>query len=145
MDLKSPLKQVNMRAKEFITEQKLQDVHDGLDIADKSLPNTYIIPSLQNQDFYELYRFGVAIAAVRGESGIKDGVQNGNEPEFRATSSWGENQIVSSMDSGVGELIDKALAKIGKSGKKSVSSPSSDEMDDTLTQSPVRAFKGYKR
>jgi hypothetical protein len=134
-----------MRAKEFITEQKLQDVHDGLDIADKSLPNTYIIPSLQNQDFYELYRFGVAIAAVRGEGGIKDGVQNGNEPEFRATSSWGENQIVSSMDSGVGELIDKALAKIGKSGKKSVSSPSSDEMDDTLTQSPVRAFKGYKR
>lgn len=134
-----------MRAKEFIVEQKLDDVHDGLDIADKSLPNTYIIPSLQNQDFYELYRFGVAIAAVRGESGIKDGVQNGNEPEFRASSSWGENQIVSSMDSGVGELIDKALAKIGKSGKKSVSSPSSDEMDDTLTQSPVRAFKGYKR
>jgi len=145
MNLNLPLKQVNMRAKEFIVEQKLDDVHDGLDIADKSLPNTYIIPSLQNQDFYELYRFGVAIAAVRGESGIKDGVQNGNEPEFRASSSWGENQIVSSMDSGVGELIDKALAKIGKSGKKSVSSPSSDEMDDTLTQSPVRAFKGYKR
>ena len=134
-----------MRAKEFIVEQKLQDVHDGLDVVDKSLPNTYIIPSLQNQDFYELYRFGVAIAAVRGESGIKDGVQNGNEPEFRATSSWGENQIVSSMDSGVGELIDKALAKIGKSGKKSVSTPGSDEMDDTLTQSPIKAFKGYKR
>ena len=134
-----------MRAKEFIVEQKLQDVHDGLDVVDKSLPNTYIIPSLQNQDFYELYRFGVAIAAVRGESGIKDGVQNGNEPEFRATSSWGENQIVSSMDSGVGELIDKALAKIGKSGKKSVSTPGSDEMDDTLTQSPIKSFKGYKR
>ena len=134
-----------MRAKEFIVEQKLDDVHDGLDVVDKSLPNTYIIPSLQNQDFYELYRFGVAIAAVRGESGIKDGVQNGNEPEFRATSSWGENQIVSSMDSGVGELIDKALAKIGKSGKKSVSTPGSDEMDDTLTQSPLKGFKGYKR
>mgnify|MGYP007077651273 CR=1 FL=1 len=145
MNLNLPLKQVNMRAKEFIVEQKLDDVHDGLDIADKSLPNTYIIPSLQNQDFYELYRFGVAIAAVRGESGIKDGVQNGNEPEFRATSSWGENQIVSSMDSGVGELIDKALAKIGKSGKKSVSTPGSDEMDDTLTQSPIKSFKGYKR
>jgi hypothetical protein len=145
MNLNLLLKQVNMRAKEFIVEQKLDDVHDGLDIADKSLPNTYIIPSLQNQDFYELYRFGVAIAAVRGESGIKDGVQNGNEPEFRATSSWGENQIVSSMDSGVGELIDKALAKIGKSGKKSVSTPGSDEMDDTLTQSPIKGFKGYKR
>jgi hypothetical protein len=133
-----------MRAKEFIIEQKLQDVHDALDIVDKSLPNTYIIPSLQNQDFYELYRFGVAIAAVRGESG-NDDVQNKFEPEFNATSRWGENQIVSSIDSGVGELIDKALAKIGKSGKKSVSTPGSDEMDDTLTQSPVKAFKGYKR
>ena len=134
-----------MRAKEFITEQKLQDVHDGLDVVDKSLPNTYIIPSLQNQDFYELYRFGVAIAAVRGESGVDDGVLAGNEPEFKASSSWGEHQIVSSMDSGVGELIDKALAKIGKSGKKSVSTPGSDEMDDTTLQSPLKAFKGYKR
>lgn len=145
MNLKSLLKQDNMRAKEFITEQKLQDVHDALDIADKSLPNTYIIPSLLNNDFYELYRFGVAIAAVRGESGINDGVLAGNEPEFKASSSWGEHQIVSSMDPNVGELIDKALAKVGKSGKKSVSTPNSDEMDDTLTQSPVRAFKGYKR
>jgi hypothetical protein len=145
MDLKSPLKQVKMRAKEFITEQKLQDVHDALDIVDKSLPNTYIIPSLMNNDFYELYRFGVAIAAVRGESGINDGVLAGNQPEFKASSSWGEHQIVSSMDPNVGELIDKALTKIGKSGKKSVSSPSSDEMDDTLPQSPIKAFKGYKR
>jgi hypothetical protein len=45
----------------------------------------------------------------------------------------------------VGELIDKALAKVGKSGKKAVSTPTSDEMDDTLTQSPMKAFKGYKR
>ena len=133
-----------MRAKEFITEQKLQDVHDGLDVVNKSLPNTYIIPSLLNNDFYELYRFGVAIAAVRGESG-NDHVLNKFEPKFNATSSWGEHQIVSSMDPNVGELIDKALNKIGKSGKKSVSTPGSDEMDDTLTQSPVRAFKGYKR
>jgi N-acyl-D-aspartate/D-glutamate deacylase len=145
MNLKSQLKQVNMRAREFIVEQKLDDVHDALDIADKSLPHTYVIPSLQNNDFYELYRFGVAIAAVRGESGAKDGVHDGNEPEFRAASSWGEHQIVSSMDPEVGELIDKALHKIGKSGKKSVSTPGSDEMDDTLTQSPLRAFKGYKR
>ena len=134
-----------MRAKEFIIEHKLQDVHDALDIVNKSLPNTFIIPELENQDFYELYRFGVAMAAVRGESGIKDGVQNGNEPKFKATSGWGEHQIVSSMDPNVGQLIDKALAKIGKSGKKAVSTPTSDEMDDTLTQSPMKAFKGYKR
>jgi hypothetical protein len=30
-----------------------------------ALPNTYVIPELKNNDFYDLYRFGVAIAAVR--------------------------------------------------------------------------------
>ena len=133
-----------MRAKEFITEQKLDDAHDGLAIVAKSLPNTFIIPELKNQDFYQLYRFGVAMAAVRGESG-NDHVQNGYEPEFHAESDWGEHQIVSSMDPEVGQLIDKALHKIGKSGKKAVSTPTSDEMDDTVTKSPVNAFKGYKR
>lgn len=133
-----------MRAREFIVEQKLDDAHDGLAIVAKSLPNTFIIPDLQNQDFYQLYRFGVAMAAVRGESG-NDNVLNGSEPEFQAESDWGEHQIVSSMDPEVGQLIDKALGKIGKSGKKAVSTPTSDEMDDTLTQSPMKAFKGYKR
>lgn len=133
-----------MRAREFIVEQKLDDTHDGLSIVAKSLPNTFIIPELKNQDFYQLYRFGVAMAAVRGESG-NDNVLNGSEPEFQAESDWGEHQIVSSMDPEVGQLIDKALGKIGKSGKKAVSTPTSDEMDDTLTQSPMKAFKGYKR
>lgn len=133
-----------MRAKEFIVEQKLDDAHDGLTIVAKSLPNTFIIPDLQNQDFYQLYRFGVAMAAVRGESG-HDGVQNGFEPKFQAESDWGEHQIVSSMDPEVGQLIDKALNKIGKSGKKAVSTATSDEMDDTVIKSPIKAFKGYKR
>ena len=133
-----------MRAREFIVEQKLDDAHDGLTIVAKSLPNTFIIPDLQNQDFYQLYRFGVAMAAVRGESG-HDGVQNGFEPKFQAESDWGEHQIVSSMDPEVGQLIDKALTKIGKSGKKAVSTATSDEMDDTVIKSPIKAFKGYKR
>jgi len=134
-----------MRAYEFITEQRLDQVHDGLDVANKSLPNTYVIPELKNNDFYELYRFGVAIAAVRGEQGLDDGVLSGDEPEFRAETSWGEQQIVSSFDPNVGQIIDKALAKVGKSGKKEVSSPSSDEMDDTGTGSPMKPFRGYKR
>ena len=133
-----------MRAREFIVEQKLDDAHDGLAVVAKSLPKTFIIPELNNQDFYQLYRFGVAMAAVRGESG-NDNVQNGFEPEFQAESDWGEHQIVSSMDPEVGQLIDKALHKIGKSGKKAVSTPTSDEMDDTLLQSPIKPFKGYKR
>lgn len=134
-----------MRAREFITEQRLDKVHDGLEVVNLSLPNTFVIPELKNNDFYDLYRFGVAIAAVRGEQGSADGVLNGYEPEFNAESSWGEQQVVSSFDPNVGKLIDKALAKVGKRGKKSVSTPTSDEMDDTLTGSPMKPFKGYKK
>lgn len=134
-----------MRAREFITEQKLDQVHDGLEVASKALPNTFVIPELKNNDFYDLYRFGVAIAAVRGEQGHSDGVMDGYEPQFRAESLWGEQQVVSSFDPDVGQVIDKALAKVGKRGKKSVSTPGSDEMDDTSTGSPLKPFKGYKR
>ena len=134
-----------MRAKEFIIENSLSKVHDGLEVAAVSLPNTYVIPDLKNNDFYELYRFGVAIAAVRGESG-NDNVQNEFKPDFRAETSWGEQQVVSSeFDRDIGKTIDQALKKVGKSGKKSVSSSGSIEMDDTLTQSPIKGFKGYKR
>lgn len=134
-----------MRAREFITEQSLDQIHDGLDVVNKSLPNTFVIPELKNNDFYDLYRFGVAIAAVRGEQGSSDGVQNGNEPKFRATSAWGEQQIVSSFDPNIDKVIDTALSKVGKHGKKAVSTPGSDEMDDTEYQSPMKPFKGYKR
>ena len=134
-----------MRAKEFITETALSKIHDGLDVAAMALPNTYVIPELKNNDFYDLYRFGVAIAAVRGESG-NDHVQNEFEPNFRAESSWGEHQIVSSeFDRDIGKTIDQALKKVGKSGKKLVSTPGSDEMDDTVIKSPINGFKGYKR
>lgn len=134
-----------MRAREFITEQRLDQVHDGLEVASKALPNTFVIPELKNNDFYDLYRFGVAIAAVRGESG-DDGVLNGFEPMFKAESTWGEQQVVSSeFDEDLGKTIDQALKKVGKSGKKLVSTSSSDEMDDTVTGSPINPFKGYKR
>lgn len=134
-----------MRAKEFLTEQDLADVHDALDVASLSLPHTYMMPELQNSNFYGIYRFGVAIAAVRGEEGDKDGVQDQNRPDFRATSEWGQNLIVSSFDPNVGKVIDKALAKTNHKGKVSVSTPGSDEMKDTYTTSPVQAFKGYAK
>jgi hypothetical protein len=101
---------------------------------------------LKNNDFYDLYRFGVAIAAVRSEQGQDDGVMDGHEPEFRAESTWGEHQVVSSeFDKDIGKVIDKALGKVGKRGKKLASTPGSDEMDDTSDKSPIKAFKGYKR
>lgn len=133
-----------MRAKEFLTEQQLQDVHDALDITNLSLPYTYKITDLKNNDFYPIYRFGVAIAAVRGEEG-NDNILNGHTPEFRAESQWGENQVVTSFDPDIGRVIDKALNKINKSGKKAMSSQGSIEMKDTNKGSPVKPFKGYPK
>ena len=133
-----------MRAREFINEQKLSDVHDGLDVAAKALPNTFVLPELKNQDFYDLYRFGVAIADVRGNSGDVKNIDP-YKPEFRPETTWGENQIVSSFDPNIGKVIDQALKKVHKSGKRPVSTPGSQEFDDTLKQSPIKAFKGYKR
>ena len=131
-----------MRASEFITEQKLSDVHDGLEVAAKSLPYTYIIPELKNQDFYELYRFGVALADVRGNMGDVKNIDK-FKPNFKAETSWGENQIVSSFDPNIGSVIDKALKKVNKSGRVAVSTPGSQEFDDTLKQSPIKPFKGF--
>ena len=91
-----------MRAREFINESSLSKVHDGLEIAAVSLPNTFIIPDLKNSDFYDLYRFGIAVAAVRGESG-SDNVMGDSIPKFKPESSWGEHQIVSSLDPNVGK------------------------------------------
>lgn len=133
-----------MRAREFITEQNLSDVHDGLDVAAKSLPYTYVIPELKNQDFYELYRFGVSIADVKGNMGNDKDIDP-YKHEFRAETSWGENQIVSSFDPNIGKIIDKALKQVNKSGKIAVSTPGSQEFDDTLIKSPIKPFKGYKR
>lgn len=129
-----------MRAHEFITES----VTDGLNVASYSLPNTYLIPDLKNNDFYELYRFGLAIADVRGTSG-KDDVQNGFRHDFEAESEWGEHQIISSFDPNVGDVIDQALKKVNKKGKKLVSTSGSDELPNTGKSSPMKPFKGYKK
>lgn len=131
-----------MRAKEFISEQKT----NGLTMASYSLPDTYIMPELKNSDFYELYRFGLAIAAVRGEGGEDDGVQNEFKNKFDAETSWGEHQVVSSeFDRDLGSTIDKALKKVGKSGKVLASTPGSNELPNTGTQSTLKPFKGYKK
>jgi hypothetical protein len=131
-----------MRAKEFITEQRT----DGLTVVSYSLPNTYIMPDLKNNDFYELYRFGLAFAAVRGEGGQDDGVQNEFKNEFQSETSWGEHQLVSSeFDEDLGNTIDKTLKKVGKTGKKLVTSANSNEIPNTNVQSTLKPFKGYKR
>lgn len=130
-----------MRAYEFLTES----VTDGLNVAAYALPNTYVIPELKNQDFYELYRFGLAIADVRG-SGNDDTVQNEFRHKFNPESEWGEQQIVTSWDPDIGQVLDQALKKIHKSGKKMVSTPGgSEEIPSTGIHSTLKPFKGYKK
>jgi N-acyl-D-aspartate/D-glutamate deacylase len=131
-----------MRAKEFISEQKT----NGLTMVSYSLPKTYIMPELKNSDFSELYRFGLAIAAVRGEGGQDDGVQNKFKNEFEAESAWGEHQIVSSeFDEELDNTIDKALKKVGKSSKILTGTLESSELPNTNIQSTLKPFKGYKK
>lgn len=136
-----------MRAREFMIESiDPNDGENGLQLAERPLPHTYIIPELTNQDFYEIYRFGLALAQVRGTEGQDDGVKNKKfEKPFNAESEWGEHQIVTSFDPKVGQLIDKALKLVNKSGKKRVSTPASQEQSDVEYTSPIKPFKGYHK
>jgi hypothetical protein len=137
-----------MRIKEFLTEQQMDEVHDLMDVARLSLPNTYKLDQLKNNDFYPIYRFGVAIADVRGHQADDNPANKGlnpYKPDFRAESSWGENQVVSGYDPNLKDVVKKALSKVGKSGITVVSTPGSDEMGDTYKGSPIKAFKGYSK
>ena len=140
------LQKLKMRLKEFLTEQHMDEVHDLLDVAKLSLPYSYRLNNLINSDFYQIYRFGVAIADVRGEQADENPANKGLDPykpKFRAQSTWGENAIVSGFDPHLGDVVKKAAAKVNKSGQTQVSTPGSEEMGDTYKNSPVKAFKGY--
>lgn len=106
------------------------------DVAD-SLPATYAIPELPNQDPYLQYRFGVAIAGAKGRAQReKDGVA-----KFTEKSAWGENLIVVSYDPDIDKYIDDALEQMGLRGKRMISTQKSEEASDVGKVSPVATFK----
>lgn len=124
-----------MRACDFIFENGrtgsiLPSVADAL-------PATFALPELKNQDAYLQYRFGVALASVRG---VEQRAADGVEP-FYSTSAWGENQIVVSYDPDVDQLIDDALKMMGKSGKRLISTRKSTESNTVNTTSPVSNWR----
>ena len=96
-----------------------------------SLPATYVIPALQNQDPYKQYRFGVAIAKAKG--------QTGEDEKYSSESVWGENQVIISYSNTIDQYIDAALKEVGlkPNDKKLVSTPASEEMPIINKQSPV--------
>jgi hypothetical protein len=123
-----------MRAKDFLHEARTGSLQD--DVA-SSLPATYVIPALQNNDAYSQYRFGVALAAARG----KKAREEEGATAFAPTSPWGENQIVISYGNAddFESIIDDALEMVGlkASDKKLISTPTSEETSDVDTLSPV--------
>lgn len=124
-----------MRAKEFIIEQTKSLQHD----VSAALPMTYVIPKLQNQDPYKQYRFGLAIAKVRGNK------ESNNQSNLE--SPWGENQVVIGFGNTLDDYIDDALINIGLSprDKKMITSPLSTETGDVNKVSPVPNRKKLKK
>jgi hypothetical protein len=120
-----------VRAKEFITER-----------------NLFVIPELTSGDPYQIYRFGVAIARARSESGDWDNVRAGqkrNDGEFSGQSPFSENAIVSTQYED-GSIINKALGYESiPGGKKAVSMSSGYELPPDNEPSPLKPFKGYTR
>lgn len=126
-----------MRAREFITEHSSGSLMKDVEY---TLPASYAIPQLKNQDPYLQYRFGVAYAAAKAAKVSEDSI----EPYHKETP-WGENQVIVSYGNDVGSEIDDALRLMGMPGKRSVSSKDSIELPDTGKQSPIKPFKGYSK
>jgi hypothetical protein len=127
-----------MRACEFICEQRELPPESK-----QPLRWTYTLPGLGSSDPYKTYRMGVALARARSEY-RKDDI-NPFMPEWSAETAFGEHAVISGVNSGVGKIIDAALAMTNTpGGKRLVSTPDSEEPDFVVTQSPVKAFRGYQ-
>lgn len=126
-----------MRAREFIREQR--ELPDEIQ---DPMRYTYTLPGLSAADPYKSYRMGVALARARSEY-RKDDV-NPHMPEWTAETAFGEHAVVAGFNSGIGQIIDAALAMTDTpGGKQLVSTPESDEPSFVGTQSPVKPFNGY--
>jgi hypothetical protein len=127
-----------MRAREFIVERKELPPEQAA-----PMRHTYVIPGLSAADPYNNYRFGVAMARARSDAGT-DGL-NAKIPAWDSETAFGEHGVVAGMNAGIAQIIDQALSMTATpGGKKLVSTPDSTEPTSVDTQSPIRAFKGYR-
>lgn len=115
-----------MRAKEFIGEAKLKDE------SNYTLPATYVLPKLPNQDAYLQYRMGLVLAS----SGPGQAMP---EPE----SPWGENMVISAYSTGEEEILKTALG-IAHQTAEMITTAKSEEPKGINKTSPVAAKKKNK-
>lgn len=117
-----------MRAKEFISEDHTKAI--DVKVSD-SLPATFVLPDLKNQDPYLQYRFGLALASVRANAE--------READFKDESEFGENMVVVARSAEEEETLRMALAMFGKDNSISqIADSTSRESADTNTQSPIQ-------
>lgn len=113
---------------------KLSDLFEQQNIpADvkDSLPPTYVMPKLQNSDYYKQYRHLVALAAARSKQEKGESLS----PE----SVWGENQAVICYTKADQETL-KLANKIMGVTSEAISDTPSHEPSTTNKVSPVRKF-----
>lgn len=113
---------------------KYKDLIEGTKLKkslQSSLPPTYIMPTLQNNDAYRQYRHLIALASVRA---IKD-----NSSHMDPESTWGENQAVVCYSPADEETLLMANNLLGIPSI-SISSTPSKELETRHVQSPVRKF-----
>ena len=94
-----------------------------------TLPATYVIPQLKNNDFYTQYRYGLALAAASAAS---------TDPsfDFKQTSAFGEQLTMVSYTPEEQRIIELAAKLMGVSAKL-ISTPTSQEPTDTQKNSPT--------
>ena len=122
-----------MKSREFIKEGGIGSLSP---IDARTLPSTYTVPGLKNQDPYMQYRLGLAMASA-------------NDPEkFDSESALGRNVSVVSYTPEDEEILKLALKLIGKEyskGAHRISADGSKEATDVNTQSPMLPRGPIKR
>jgi len=127
-----------MRAREFITEQASLPPEQA-----DPMNHVFILPGVQSNDPYLIYRLGVAMARARSDAGTEP---IPFMPDWSPKAAFGEEAVVAGFDATVEPVIDRALTMAGLPVKKiQVSTPNSLEPASVLTQSPVKSFAGYPR
>jgi len=97
----------------------------------RTLPPTYLMPTLQNNDAYRQYRHVVAMASARAMA------ENGDHMD--PSSSWGENQSVVCYTEADKETLMMANEILGVTSIALTDEPST-ESPLRNTVSPVRPF-----
>lgn len=95
---------------------------------ESTLPPTYVMPELQNNDTYKQYRYLLALAAAQAH-------ENG-DIKFQSQSSWNENTSVVCYTPEEQRIVELANKLMGVHGYNIVNSHSH-EAPDVNTRSPV--------